>query len=82
MNDENKTTKPEDEIAVPPPAPALDTTNRFLVSTHGDRLMIMTVSGMRAITKGEALSLIAWLAVLGDIEADEIAAAVKAVESC
>jgi len=81
MTNENKT-KPEDEIAVQPPAPAFDTVNRFLVSQQGDKTILMTVSGMRPYTKLDMLSLVAWVTVMAELEPDEVAAAVKAVQSC
>lgn len=81
MTNENKI-KPEDEIAVQPTAPAFDTVNRFLVTQHNDKTIIMTVSGMRPYTKLEMLSLVAWVTVMAELEPDEVAAAVKAVQSC
>jgi len=58
-----------------------DTTNRFLVTSHNDRVMLMTIAGMRTYSKAEALSLVAWVIVMGDIDAADVDAAVRAVRS-
>ncbi len=81
MSDENKI-RPEDEVAVPPAPPAFDTTNRFLVSAQGDKVMVMTVYGMRPFTKLEILSLVAWATVMADLTVEQIEEAVAAVRSC
>lgn len=83
MTDEKKEVKPEDETATPPAPPALDTLNRFLVSTDGQgKTVLMTIGGMRAYTKLEMLSLVAWVIVMAELDEEEIAKAVEAVKSC
>lgn len=84
----NEDTKTNDEVAVPPPPPRFDTTNRFMVTATGlpgaenSRVMIMGIGGMHTYTKLEALSLVAWVAVMGGLKVSEIADAMGAVESC
>ena len=57
-----------------------DTINRFVVATNGAGVVIMNPP-RGAMRREEALSLVAWVAVMANLADDEISSAMRAVEA-
>ncbi len=65
-----------------PTPEGFDTMNRFMVTQrHDGTLMLMTIGGMRPFTKNDALSLVAWLIVMGELDPADVEACAEAVRN-
>lgn len=64
------------------PLSLADVGNRFLVGARGAKVLsIQLPARLGAMSREDALNLIAWLAVIGDIPRDDIERACRQVES-